>query len=222
MGIEFNHCLGASIYGEELKKSIFEKVNEGAYSATTFIGLALPIGICLACITLATKIATVGEVIFKAIANIGGGLLGKEGFNAKLGAKQLCFALPASIIDLIFGAPLHMTYNIIGDTLGTASQSVTATIRNVMGNVIEAVEYTGNREAWHERKIEQLEAAKTKSAAFRTFYELTRIDPDDEEIPTRSKRIFSAIGGIIVLSNSHIYGDWLPETQTADLRDIVR
>lgn len=171
MALEFNHTLSASIFGEQVKKAIFEKVDSWAYSGKNFktiaVGLAaFPTGIALACVTLATKVATVGEVAFKGISNVVVGTLGIEGFNAKLGVKQLCIALPASIIDLVFGAPIHMAYNVIGDTVGIAAWSISATIRKTFGEeVIRKVTYIADRQVYHERKIAEL--AVTVSANFK-------------------------------------------------------
>lgn len=168
MNVEFNHCFGFAIYAEEAKKNMLKELNRFAMPADTkssdvkqffdkYIGLQNVVrvispflGIFSACMTLVTKIATVVEVIFKGLANVLGGLLGKKGYDAKMGAKQFSLALPCSIVDLIVGAPLHMAYNLIGDTLGT---------------VIDPLKYVKKRCIWHEEKINQLVSAKSLFAA---------------------------------------------------------
>ncbi|MBA3238281.1 MAG: hypothetical protein H0T62_08055 [Parachlamydiaceae bacterium] len=224
MGVEFNHCLGASIVGEELKSSLFEKVSQWTLpsrelKSITVLAIALPIGIVTACITLATKVATVGETAFKALGNIVCGLAGMEGFDAKLGAKQLFITLPSSIIDLLIGAPVHMAYNVIVDTLGVALRAAGALAKRVLKDEIAAVKYTRERQVGHDTKITQLEAAKSRDLTEVRFCSLMDNIPnfDEEEIFEWLKEsIPPAIAAVSLVGNYGIYGSFLPEWEKVE------
>lgn len=156
--VAFDHCLQTSMLGELAKFAVFAFAVD-AFAQPDSLGCRVALGICsplvglsLAGITLATKVATIGEIIFKGVANIACGLLGKEDFSATLGAKQLGIALPAAIIDLIIGAPIHMAYNLIGDTLGIALSA------------LKFSAYTEKRCEWHDEKFDQLEDAITSDS----------------------------------------------------------
>lgn len=106
MTIEFNHCLQASIFGEKMKENLCFGVNMLPSAAQKF--LSPPIAIAMSVITVATKIVTVAESLFKGVVNIVGRLMGCEGYNALLGAKQLFLSSSCSLVDLVIGAPIHI------------------------------------------------------------------------------------------------------------------
>ncbi|MBA3238280.1 MAG: hypothetical protein H0T62_08050 [Parachlamydiaceae bacterium] len=208
MSIDFNHCLGASICGEELKKFMFDSINNWASSANAIkplvvISGSLPIGLALAAVTLATKVATVGEVLIKSFANIFFGLANVEGFNAKLGAKQLFIALPSSIIDLLVGAPAHMLYNIVGDTIGISSKS-SCEILGRLFKIAVPFHYAQERAAGHERKIKDLQASRYKSTV------IPKTEQETLEKDTPIKEICALVYFVLtVAGNNVIYGDFL-------------
>lgn len=107
MNIDLNHCLGSSIYGEKLKRTLY-------FSAINlYLGrIALPIVLCTSLITLATKVCTVVEVIIKGFINIIGKLCCRSGCHLTKGLKQLFIALPASLVDLAIGAPFEIVIDL--------------------------------------------------------------------------------------------------------------
>lgn len=212
MEINYNHCLDASIYGEERKEEIFRKVNEQANAGSSggLLALSLPIGLSLAFITLATKISTVGEIIFKGVSNITDGYKEENESKINLGARQLSIVLFAAIVDLVVGAPLHMLSNVIGDSI-----RIGVTAIRILANAKDPLDYTQGREAHHKHKVEAL---KTASVPLDEEHLLTLLADKLEEISEAETEsyedilnFFKLIGStgvevISILANIGIYG----------------
>lgn len=160
--INYNHCLEASIYSEEVKEASFKKLNKWTESGDLFtngalFAFSLPIGFGLALGTLVTKVATVGEIIFKGVSNIVEGYKENDASKVNLGVKQLSIALPAAVLDLIFGAPIHMLHNVIGDTARIA-MTVFSKISQKFGIDLKS-NFIEQRKDHHKYKVAELKAA---------------------------------------------------------------
>ena len=119
MNIDFSNTAQATAYFEEKKFEMYETAYKFAVTSNITNILArihgFTIALGSAVLTLAQRVARVGECLFKGIINIAGSLLTKEKgkYDLSMGAKQLLLQLPSAISELVFAAPIYIGVGLI-------------------------------------------------------------------------------------------------------------
>lgn len=141
MRLELNHTTQASMFFEDVKASMYEKVNQ-ASQKSGLMRLAGPIiAVSSGVLTLADRVASIGETLIKGLVNIFGPP--KEA-NGLKGLEQIFIGVPVEVVRLVF-SPIYI---VVGGAYTTANM------------LFEPIEYSRDRRESHIQRLNQLNEAR--------------------------------------------------------------